>query len=322
MKQMLADAATAAGFAPSLQNTQPWKWVVRNRFGSLELHADRSRQLESSDPQGRLLTISCGAALHHARIALAAGGWGHEVDLLPDAAEPDLLAIIKLGPQTRPTPEAIRAFSRIRTRHTDRRPVGDEPPPHEAIEAMRAAGTAEGVNIHVLTEDQVGLLGSAAVRADRMEIVDPRQRTELAYWVGGDRPDGTGVPMEVIPSAVGRGVVPGRDFVRGGRLAPREGSDRAAVYLMLFGNGDEPGDWLRAGQALSATWLTAAERELSVLPFSSVIEVAATREAMRAILSGLGYPYLVLRVGVPDREHGEPPPAPRLPAAQTVSMAD
>ena len=71
--ETLTAAAAAAGYAPSILNTQPWRW--RLGPGRLELFAERARQLTVSDPQGRLLTISCGAALHHARTALAAAGW-------------------------------------------------------------------------------------------------------------------------------------------------------------------------------------------------------------------------------------------------------
>src|SRR5690606_32132752 len=70
---VLTRAAHAAGMAPSVHNTQPWRWRVFPEW--LELYADRSRQLGRADPEGRLMTISCGAALHHARVALAAEGW-------------------------------------------------------------------------------------------------------------------------------------------------------------------------------------------------------------------------------------------------------
>ena len=68
--------------APSVHNTQPWRW----RFGrnDAELHADRGRQLTATDPEGRDLMLSCGAALHHLRVALAARGLGCTVDLQPD----------------------------------------------------------------------------------------------------------------------------------------------------------------------------------------------------------------------------------------------
>ena len=76
--------------APSIHNTQPWRWVYRS--GVLELHADRSRQLPALDPDGRSVLLSCGAALELARLGFAASGWRTEVDRLPDPDRPDLLA--------------------------------------------------------------------------------------------------------------------------------------------------------------------------------------------------------------------------------------
>lgn len=83
---MLAETARAAGLAPSVHNTQPWRWRVYPDH--LDLYADRSRQLELADPAGRLLTISCGAALHHAQVAMAAQGWRPVVDRWPGQPGP------------------------------------------------------------------------------------------------------------------------------------------------------------------------------------------------------------------------------------------
>jgi nitroreductase len=314
---VLAEAAAAAGYAPSVHNTQPWRWRVS--AAGLDLYADRSRQLQIADPVGRLLTLSCGAALQHARAALAAEGWSAAVARMPDPADPDHLARITLDGHTEVTPEAMRHFQAVRLRHTDRRPVGETPIGSSEIEAVRKAATGEGVDLHVLTPDQVIELGSASARADRIEVTDPEQREELAYWIGGER-SGTGVPDESIPDSRTATVVPGRDFVRGGTLHTGEGHDRVAKYAVLFGSGDEPVDWLRAGEAMSACWLAATELGLSVLPFSAVIEVPATREALRGLLSHVGYPFLVLRLGLPDPDHAGPPHTPRLPSEQVIEV--
>lgn len=316
---VLAEAAAAAGFAPSIHNTQPWHWRVHD--GMLDLSADRSRQLQVADPEGRLLAMSCGTALDHAIVALATLGWTAHVQRLPDPADPDLLARITLGGKQDVTPQAMRRFHTLGLRHTDRRPAGSVPPNEVAIDAIRRAGSGDGINVHRFTQDQLSELGAAAARADEIEIMDLEQRAELAYWVGGDRPEGTGVPMETIPRTGGPGTVPGRDFVREGTLPVGQSSDRGAVYLMLFGDGDEPGDWLRAGEALSRAWLTATGYGLSVLPFSSVIEVPSTRETMRRILAFMAYPYLVLRVGTPNPDEGAVPRTTRLPAEQIVDIA-
>jgi hypothetical protein len=94
--------------------------------------------------------------------------------------------------------------------------------------------------------------------------------------------------------------------------------DRAALFAILYGHSDEPRDWLRAGEALSAGWLTATERGISVLPLSAPVEVIGTRETMRRLLSYLHHPYLVLRFGTTDRASAEAPHAPRRPVDQTI----
>src|SRR5690242_12091454 len=115
---VLARAALTGRRAPSILNSQPWRWRVDGR--KLELRADRSRQIAALDPDARLLTLSCGTALHHARTALAADGVRARVEYLPDPADPDLLATIThLGWGETPAPHTLRAYRAIATRHSD-----------------------------------------------------------------------------------------------------------------------------------------------------------------------------------------------------------
>ena len=316
----LAAAARMAGFAPSIHNTQPWRWRVEG--SSLELHAERSRQLAVTDPAGRMLTISCGTALHHVRLALAAEGWTAEVHRLPDAANPDLLARLVLTGRMGVTPEAMRLLQTVRIRHTDRRPVSETPVDPEALSALRSMADAEGARIHVLRADEVLELASAAAHAQNVEAMDPSWRVELSYWAGGTRKDGLGVPDEVIPREPPATTVPGRDFGHGGSLPVGEGHDQAAVYAILYGDEDSPLGWLRGGEALSAVWLAAMELDLTLLPLSAAVEVPGTRRTLRRMLADLGEPYLVLRLGVGDSEHAGPAHTPRLPADQSVEIVD
>src|SRR6476469_370705 len=81
----LTEAATAAGYAPSIHNTQPWRWRLAGH--TLELFTDRSRVLAVTDPDARLATLSCGVALHHARMSLAAQGWQATTTRMPEPAD-------------------------------------------------------------------------------------------------------------------------------------------------------------------------------------------------------------------------------------------
>jgi hypothetical protein len=314
----LAQAARMGGFAPSIHNTQPWRWRVDG--ATLELRAERDRQLAVTDPVGRLLTVSCGTALHHVRLALAAEGWQAEVRRVPDADDPGLLARLTLTGRIDVTPDAMRLVQTIRIRHTDRRPVKDIPVPPSSLEAVRRAAEAEGARLHLLRHEDVVEVASAAASAQDVEKLDPYWQEEMAYWAGGARESGLGVPDAVIPATPPSTTVPGRYFGHGGALPIGEGHDKVAVYGILYGEDDSTLGWLRGGEALSAAWLAAMELDLTVLPLSAAVEIPGTRGALRRILSNLGEPYLVIRLGVGDPEHAGPPHTPRLPADQVVEV--
>jgi hypothetical protein len=185
--------------------------------------------------------LICGAALHHARIALAADGWAVHVARLPKASDPDLLATLVVNGRAPVTMEALRLAHAMRIRHTDRRPVSERPIPDVALQAIAAAPRAEG-SLQVLTADHVADLGSAAGRAAAVEAGDAQIVAELMYWTGRARLPGTGLPASVLPDHPTQTTVPSRDFGRLGTLPVGAGHDRAAVYALLFGEGGAPED--------------------------------------------------------------------------------
>jgi nitroreductase len=315
----LAEAAAAAGYAPSIHNTQPWRW--RLTADTLELRLVRGRILPVTDPEGRLATLSCGVALHHARVALAAQGWHATVTRTPPDGDPDLLARLHVDGRAPIDTAAMLHLRSIPLRHTDRRPVPGTPVGPADLAAITAAAQAQDTHLHTLRPDQVVELAAAADHAQRSEAADAAWQAELAYWTGVMRPAGAGVPDAAIPARSTQTTVPGRDFGHHGDLTVTAGDDQAAVFVMLYGNTDEPVRWLRAGEALSAVWLTATEIGVSVVPHSAPIEVIATRQAMRAMIASTGYPFLVLRLGTTDRALPALSHTPRLPAEQLIDRA-
>jgi hypothetical protein len=316
----LAQAAVAALAAPSLLNTQPWRWRIDD--DTAELRAARDRQVTSLDPDGRLLALSCGVALHHARTALAANGVRVEVTHLPDDDDPDLLATIRYVGTTAATPESQRLRRAMATRRTDRRPFADRPVPLAALDSLRAAAEAEGAHVHFPQPRELVLLTVAAGHAATAELADPAYRRELASWVRRGAAGVDGVPAATTVPAAAR-PVPVRDFTPAGPEPtlhePLVLADRFASYAVLFTDGDGPRDWLTAGQALSAVLLTATVEGLATSPMSDPVEVAPARALVADMLSGVGYPAIVLRVGVPANDAALPT-SPRRPAVDAVEL--
>ena len=111
--------------APSIHNTQPWRWRLGD--DGLRLLADRGRQLTVADPDGHSLLISCGAALHLTELGLAANGWRTVTELWPDRDDPDVIAHLvpeartdEVAPNVAEAVAALRAVSRSNRRFIHR----------------------------------------------------------------------------------------------------------------------------------------------------------------------------------------------------------
>lgn len=310
----LRDAAELALAAPSIFNTQPWQWILRP--DRLELRADRDRQLPTVDPDGRLLTISCGVALHHALISLT--GTGVELDCMPDAGDPDLLATLRLTGEALPEQAEPALRKAIRMRRTDRRAFARTPIAPQTVSSLIGACERQGSQLHIVTWHHIATMALAAVRAGAWQLSNPDYVAELIQWTHRPPWSGDGVPAKTTVSASPRRV-PVRDFTPfGGETMPAGiDNDWGAIYGIVYTPSDTPRDWLAAGMGLSAVLLTATAAGLGTAPISDVTEFSATREQMRGMLPG-GHPQVAVRVGHPAP--GEPPSTPRRLASEIIEV--
>ncbi|SHN75974.1 Acg family FMN-binding oxidoreductase [Cryptosporangium aurantiacum] len=293
---ILRSAAETALHAPSIFNTQPWRWQVFQ--GGLELRADRSRQLAVTDPEGRMLTVSCGIALHHALTALAAEGHRTSVDRLPDDRDPDLLARVRITGSAAPTD--VRLRDAISRRHTDRRPFADTPVPDGVVDRLRAETERRGVYVAELGADTVVRFQVTAARAGELDQDDPAYQAELTEWTHRPEAAHDGLTPDTVVPATPRKIPLRSFFPEGGEeLLPGPGHDGGARYLVLWTTDDEPSDWLAAGEAMSAALLETTASGLGVSPMTDVIEVPASRALLRRLLDNLGEAQAALRIGVP-----------------------
>lgn len=122
---VIRESVALASRAPSLHNSQPWRWVAE--ADTLQLWADRARSMPATDHAGRELILSCGAVLDHLRVAMSAAGWDSVTERMPDQGNPDHLATLRFHPMQAVTASQRHRADAIGQRRTDRLPLTRSP---------------------------------------------------------------------------------------------------------------------------------------------------------------------------------------------------
>jgi hypothetical protein len=311
-----------AGRAPSLHNTQPWRFQARG--DAVELGADPERWLRHADPDGREMLISCGAALFGLRLGLRKLGCLPLVELLPDPAERWLLARVRPGDHVPITRHERELLAAVPHRYTHRGPFGPGPVSAGLLAALQRDAAAEGAEL-VQVEDakQLKQLSRLAQRADRGPRSD-LARAEARQWarpLGSPARDGipaqarvrAAEPDQRTPSDVPQHErLPQRDFGSPGQLP--SGGWPAAATAVLTTRADTAADWLRAGQALHRLLLDAATRWVFASLYTEILETPSTRAELRAVLGLSGQPQIILQLGRANTAA----PTPRRPPGDVV----
>jgi len=283
-------AIELANRAPSVHNSQPWRWLVGN--SSVHLMAHHPRHVPATVPD---LLLSRGAALHHLRVAFAALGWRTIVHRIPNQNDLDHLAAVETRPYA-PTDDDVALAGAIIRRRTDRRGFTSWDVPTECLDRMvRDAAEAGALLVPVTDSAARWQLARAIDTAARQQAGLPDHELELVSRSGG---------QPVWHDAFPRGTL--ADEQDGGQL------------LVLAALDSDPASVLRAGEAASAAMLTATDAGLATCALSRPLEVADTRAAIRdQVLAGATDPRLILRVG---RAPSSAPP--QSPVRRTEDTVD
>jgi nitroreductase len=306
---------TTAGRAPSLHNSQPWRFRLTPH--AIELHTDPDRSVPVADPNDRELRIACGAALFNLRLAVHGLGIRPLVTILPSRSHPTLLAIVRAGGRKPATPDQQRLLRAVPRRRTNRSPYIDGAVSTMEQYALRRAAQEEGGWLDVVEQHHHSTLQRIAKRAHDAQMSDPLFRTELEHWTTRPASDPSGVPATASgppPEPQDRWVV--RDYT-GGTGRPRVGGkdfETDPLIAVLTTHGIGPDAEIQAGQAMQRVLLTATAEGLATSFLSHVVEVPQAREELRRLIGATRLPQVVLRIG-----HGWPVPAtPRRSAADLL----
>ncbi|MEQ0557995.1 hypothetical protein ABJI51_02845 [Amycolatopsis sp. NEAU-NG30] len=296
LPSVLDQALASAVRAPSPHNTQPWRFAVEHE--TVEVWLDRDRVLAVADPHGREARLACGAAAFNLQISLRANGIAAVVRLLPDPAEPDLVAVIRLDGNEKATAAERRLAESVFRRHTNRRPLLDKEVPPAVQAALQAAALSEGGRVEYLgTSGRYTPVASLVRQAEALQAGDDAFRAEAAFWThrAPDSPDG--VPKIASgPPPHGHGIVSLRASHENRDLPSRQ-YEREPLLGALLTRDRGPHAEVRAGMAMQRVLLTATAEGLATSFLSQPFETPHTRAALDRLFTGIGQPHTLLRIG-------------------------
>jgi hypothetical protein len=316
---VIAKAVELACRAPSIHNSQPWRWVATRT--AAELFLDPHRVVHSHDSVGREAIISCGAVLDHFRIAMAAAGWTTNIEQFPDPNNLDHLASIDFAPLDRITEVWREGADAILLRRTDRLPFR-APRDWEAFEpVLRSTVDNDLVTLDVLAEDMRSRLAEASRLTDVMRRDDDSYHRELQWWTAPFRMD-EGVPRSALISDSERQRVEvNRSFPPGGHGDRRGATPQDEAKILVLSTPEDSGeDALNCGRVLSTVLLDCTIARLATCTLTHITELEASRDIIRDLIGTASYPQVLIRVGSVTAVEQTPAPTPRRPLLDVLEI--
>jgi len=305
--------------APSVHNSQPWRWVSEGSV--LQLFVDPLRRMHHADRSGREAIISCGTVLDHLRIAMLAAGWQAHIDRFPNPNNTYHLASMEFRPVEFVTEAQRRRAEAILQRRTDRLPLG-RPTHWESFEPVLLNSIDESAAmLDVLPDEMRPQLARASQLSEALRRDDATYHAELQWWTS-DFVLYEGVPPDALASAAEQQRV---DVAR--HFPSRAVSDRRtemavdlSKILLLSTEADTRAELLRCGEALSTVLLECTMAGMATCTLTHLIELDDSRGIIRKLIGERGEPQVLIRVGIAPPMEVLPAATPRWPVDNVLEI--
>jgi hypothetical protein len=300
MDMSLVAIVTAAGRAPSGDNTQPWRFVVNSDSGTIALEEDASRDPSPMNAGRRMSRIAIGAALENLIRKARSYGWGVELERPVYPA----LATIRLT-ERNATANSAKDFEAHRL--TNRRLFDGQPVSGEVLDRLiGATPDLGGVRTHWIEgADRLAILARLIGRADRTMFGDASMRRAFLSKLRLDA-----APGEAVAEGLSASSLELSAFDRWALRAMRRAPDRwlrlvgvprvfaakarrlvasASGLCLVVARDDAVETDLLVGRAMQRAWLTLNAEGLAVQPMMSLLVLEnVTEHGDAALVESLG----------------------------------
>lgn len=288
-----------ATLAPSSHNTQCWKFALEPH--AITIAPDLQRRCPAVDPDDHHVFVSLGCATENLVHAALANGFNGEVDF---EATSETIRVTLAPTRAEVTP----LFKAIPARQCTRGDYDSKPLTNEELSLLKRAGTANGVQVLLVTErPEVDRVLEFVVEANTAQMADPAFVKELKSWIRFNgveavrKRDGlysvtTGNPD--IPTWLG-------DAAFSLLFRPKGENDKLARQMrsssgiaVFVGQSADKEHWIKVGRSYERFALQATALGIRNAHVNQPVEVEAVRPQFAAALGLTGQrPDLVLRFG-------------------------
>jgi hypothetical protein len=315
----LKKAVLLACRAPSVHNSQPWRWVAENDV--VHLFVEPHRTVPATDHSGREAIISCGAVLDHLRIAMTAAQYHASITRFPNPNNPSHLATVEFSPIDHVTEAQRNRAQTMLQRRTDRLPFGRPAYWHLFEPVLRSTFDEDVAMLDVLSDDQRPRLVEASQLSEALRRDDSSYHVELQWWTSLFAL-AQGVPPSALASDTERRRVDiARDFpVRSHQDRRPEIDADWSKILVLSTPEDTRADVLRCGEVLSTVLVECTMAGMATCTLTHLIESKESRDIVGGLISQRGEPQVLIRVGIASPMESPPAPTPRRPLDSVLQI--
>lgn len=295
MRDVIQKILDVAVYAPSGDNSQPWKFTVKDNEIKIFNIPDRDNPYLNFRQSGSY--VAHGALIENIVIAASQSGYAAEINLFPDSREPDLVAVANLA-QTNPKEELFYPY--IKERCTNRKPYQDtklsEGQKRSFMHAQEEVGKG-GKVILVDDEDKKKALGEALSAMEQVALETDflhklffddivwTEKEELKkkhglYIKTMELPP----PVQMLFKIIKHWLV--MKFLNKIGFAKMAAKGNAKVYAKAAALGsvvmdaDSAEDFINAGRLIQRVWLKATKMKLGFQPVAGILFLA------RRVLAG------------------------------------
>lgn len=266
-------ALSYAILAPNPHNRQPWL-VDLDTADTVVVHRDRTRELPSTDPHARQLTIGLGCFLELMTVAASATGHAVDLELFPEG-EDGPVAVARLRQGAAPDP----LFAHVLDRRSCKEPFDDRPIPEPVVAKLAA-------HAGIVTDPaEVAALRRLTWDAWKTEAYTPRalkESVDLMRFGKGEievRPDGIDLGGPFLEVLMLAGVLTREAQIDTTSIGFREGLRiyeemlaATPAYAVLTTPGNDRADQIASGRRWLRLNLTTASLGLALHPVSQALQ--------------------------------------------------